>query len=408
MERYIVFHNSIWQNKRFRQLDDSGQKLYLAAMSSPLSNMLGYYAWPLCYALVDLGGWSEEKFAHYMSELERLGLAKYDFDNEVVFITEFLHHNRVTGAKQITGAAVRIAEAPMSPLFAEFIEAWDKFIDTPYRSRTKGGSEDALRALDAVHAEMERRAGEIPTKNTLSDGEISEKNTVSIPMAYPMHRVSESEIQGKKGYTYSMQGYSENEKYPMQGVSIPHAYTDTNTNTETNTDTATASAAEAAFAECGVQAAEAASESEAEAKPEREAKAEEPERVPDEAPPDIATMPRVINIWNDMLAPLGFPEAAKSTPKREKAFRARLAERAERRKIEWWRERIAQLAESPFMCQAAREKRGWLTLDWLLKEDNIVKVQEGKYADSSVHRESAPQSYEEAASAYYASLYGEG
>ena len=114
------------------------------------------------------------------------------------------------------------------------------------------------------------------------------------------------------------------------------------------------------------------------------------------------TLSQVIEAWNGELGPLGFPRVAKGTPARERAFRARVAERVERRDLTWWRERIAQLAASPFMCQSAREKAGWLGLDWLLNEHNLVKVVEGKYDGERIPRarDRPPETYEEAVARY--------
>ncbi len=70
---------------------------------------------------------------------------------------------------------------------------------------------------------------------------------------------------------------------------------------------------------------------------------------------------------------------SKITPARARAFSARLNDLTARRELSWWRDRIAQLAASPFMRDSASRKAGWLTLDWLLNESNLVKVEEGKY-----------------------------
>lgn len=125
------------------------------------------------------------------------------------------------------------------------------------------------------------------------------------------------------------------------------------------------------------------------------------------------TFSQVAALWNERLGPLGFPRVSKSTPAREKAFHARLSEQVARRDLQWWRERIAQLAASDFMRSSAIEKANWLTFDWLLNENNLVKVVEGKYdngrAKPGKSGESvpappcvrdAPMTYEEAVAKY--------
>lgn len=94
-----------------------------------------------------------------------------------------------------------------------------------------------------------------------------------------------------------------------------------------------------------------------------------------------AMLGKVISLWNEELGPLGFPKVSKVTPSRSRAFKARVSDLAARRDLAWWRERIAQLASSSFMRNSARENANWLAFDWLLSENNLVKVTEGKYDD---------------------------
>lgn len=92
------------------------------------------------------------------------------------------------------------------------------------------------------------------------------------------------------------------------------------------------------------------------------------------------TLTGVIQLWNDRLAAhLCFPMVQKETPARKKAFQARVNEAKERRSLTWWEAVIGKLAASEFMCASAREKAGWLNFDWLLNENNLVKVLEGRY-----------------------------
>lgn len=130
----------------------------------------------------------------------------------------------------------------------------------------------------------------------------------------------------------------------------------------------------------------------------------------EELPSDAATVTRVIKAWNDQLGGYGFPEASKTTPRRERAFDARLNERRERKSLSWWQDVFRQIAASKFMRDEASRKAGWLCFDWILKEDNLVKICEGKYDDRDAPERDPhkalreAQTYEEAAAAYYASL----
>lgn len=131
---------------------------------------------------------------------------------------------------------------------------------------------------------------------------------------------------------------------------------------------------------------------------------------------DAATVTRVIKAWNDQLSGYGFPEASKATPRRERAFDARLNERRERKSLSWWQDVFRQMAGSKFLRDEASRKAGWLCFDWILKEDNLVKVCEGKYSTQQTASGGTMQdynriireakTYEEKRAAYYASLTG--
>ena len=53
------------------------------------------------------------------------------------------------------------------------------------------------------------------------------------------------------------------------------------------------------------------------------------------------------------------------------------------------------------MLKNAKNKANWLTFDWLLNENNLVKVQEGKYDNRpDVPKREPPHTYEEAMERY--------
>ena len=92
-----------------------------------------------------------------------------------------------------------------------------------------------------------------------------------------------------------------------------------------------------------------------------------------------ATVVDVLTQWNLQLARLGFPEALRITKRRESAFKARIRCSQERIYLSWWVALFDKIAASDFMCESARQKANWLTLDWVLNEQNMMKILEGKY-----------------------------
>ncbi len=70
------------------------------------------------------------------------------------------------------------------------------------------------------------------------------------------------------------------------------------------------------------------------------------------------------------------------TPDRQKALRARWREKEDRQNIEWWTKFFGYVAKSEFLSgrtQAPGRKPFELSLDWLCKSANFVKVLEGAY-----------------------------
>ena len=103
-----------------------------------------------------------------------------------------------------------------------------------------------------------------------------------------------------------------------------------------------------------------------------------PEAELEEADNADVTLRKIIVAWNDKLTPLGFPSVLKNTPARDKALKARIGMSADRKNLAWWESLFERIASSDFLRNSAKE-RNWFTLDWLLNENNLVKVLEGKY-----------------------------
>ena len=111
---------------------------------------------------------------------------------------------------------------------------------------------------------------------------------------------------------------------------------------------------------------------------EQDITASEQKTAPTHRPADAVSLNEVIEAWNQILAPQGFPSILKRTPAREKALNARINVLAERKKIEWWQSLFTRIASSDFLKNSAKDKT-WFSFEWVLNENNLVKVLEGKY-----------------------------
>ena len=94
---------------------------------------------------------------------------------------------------------------------------------------------------------------------------------------------------------------------------------------------------------------------------------------------DRVSLGQVTKLWNDRLGVLGFPLVVKETTARTRAFQARVNEAPERRTLAWWKGLISRVEGAEFLRDSAQQKAGWLNFDWLLNENNLVKVLEGRY-----------------------------
>lgn len=71
------------------------------------------------------------------------------------------------------------------------------------------------------------------------------------------------------------------------------------------------------------------------------------------------------------------------TPARQALLRARWREKSDRQTVDWWRKFFAYVGKSDFLCGRSPVQSGRqpfeISLDWLCKSSNFVKVLEGAY-----------------------------
>ncbi|WP_213957129.1 hypothetical protein [Variovorax sp. dw_954] len=99
------------------------------------------------------------------------------------------------------------------------------------------------------------------------------------------------------------------------------------------------------------------------------------------APADSCPHQQIINLFHEVL-----PAARRVrewTPARQQALRARWREKSERQNLDWWRKFFGYVSASDFLCGRTKPAPGRkpfdLSLDWLCKSENLVKVVEGAY-----------------------------
>lgn len=129
--RYIRIATRFWQDEKGKELSDDGKLLYLYILTSPHSNMAGYYVLPKPYALYDLK-WPAERLGKPFDELLRNGLIKYCESSDVVLIPNFFRYNPIQNKNQAKGASRRIAELPGNTLVGDFLASVKRFAESFY------------------------------------------------------------------------------------------------------------------------------------------------------------------------------------------------------------------------------------------------------------------------------------
>jgi len=127
MNRYTQIHSQIWFDEKIQALDDDCKLLFIYLLTSPHSNMIGYYRLPKEYTAVDLK-WDIKRTIIAFEKLSAAQLIKYDNQSNVVLILNFLKYNPIQGENQAKGAVKQAQDIPKSPLLLDFFECIKKYV----------------------------------------------------------------------------------------------------------------------------------------------------------------------------------------------------------------------------------------------------------------------------------------
>jgi hypothetical protein len=119
--RYASVQVQLWRHPKIKSLSRDARNLFVYLLTSPHSNMAGYYYLPLAYAVEDTGYPIDTVF-DTLSILSEKHLVKYDVDTHVLLIRDYLEWNKPKGPKQVGGVIAAAKNTPKSLLLQEFIE----------------------------------------------------------------------------------------------------------------------------------------------------------------------------------------------------------------------------------------------------------------------------------------------
>lgn len=109
----------IWHDERLRKLSKEGVIAYMYLMTSPHSNMAGFYVLPLEYMAYDLN-WTPKVCDEVLCELESHWFIKRDSYNKVILILDHLRHNPVGGPSHFKCVVNILKEMPPTSLMSDF------------------------------------------------------------------------------------------------------------------------------------------------------------------------------------------------------------------------------------------------------------------------------------------------
>ncbi len=135
--RYIRIASKFWQDEKVKLLSDDAKLLYMYILTSPHSNMIGYYILPKPYVSYDLS-WSGERLGKPFGELLENGLIMYCEHSDVVLVPNFLRYNTIQNANQAKGALNRLMGLPSNSLVDEFITVVKQFAEPFAEQLVKG------------------------------------------------------------------------------------------------------------------------------------------------------------------------------------------------------------------------------------------------------------------------------
>jgi uncharacterized phage protein (TIGR02220 family) len=144
---YSRIEDSFWRDEKLKKCSIDARHIFLYLLTSPHRNILGCYYLPKMYAMFDLGMVSggvpegfekgsktlSERFDEGFDELLSKGFIKYDESTSVVFIRNFLRHNKIENSNQVSSACKKIEELPSTELLIDLVDIIEELAIEKYK-----------------------------------------------------------------------------------------------------------------------------------------------------------------------------------------------------------------------------------------------------------------------------------
>ena len=135
--RYVKVATKFWTDEKTIELSPPTKLLHLYILTSPHSNMAGYYRLPKAYIKADLE-LSDKQLDKGFNKLLDIGLIKYCPKSSVIIIPNYYKYNSIQNKNQAKGAANRTSELPRNSLVKDYKEAINTYAGNYDKELMKG------------------------------------------------------------------------------------------------------------------------------------------------------------------------------------------------------------------------------------------------------------------------------
>ena len=164
---YSKIDSLFWRDQKNRKLSDDGKLLFLYLLTCHHRSSIGLYYLPEQYVASDIK-WTLERVRKGFNELLQNGCVKYDRDNEIVFIKNFLRYNSFENSNQIRGAIKFLGTLPDTVFLSDLIEV----IKMGYEDCSKDKSQDFKKALETLTITLNERVRNTVAYNSNSNSSL--------------------------------------------------------------------------------------------------------------------------------------------------------------------------------------------------------------------------------------------
>ncbi len=140
MAKYTMVRSETWSDRKVAQLSIPGKALYNYILTSPVSNLAGYYALGIMQIKTNLCRYEEGRFnaedeqvfeEKVLPELySQKCLWKYDNETKQVLIPKYLKYNKIGGSSQLIAVGKAIRTLEVCELHIDFLYALHKYVGT--------------------------------------------------------------------------------------------------------------------------------------------------------------------------------------------------------------------------------------------------------------------------------------